>query len=75
MTQSSSAGRSPSRAARASAAITPSAVSSSAGREKQEGPQLLLGCRDVFAAGERRVEVEGPALEDEAEAVLREAAA
>lgn len=40
-------------------------------REKQAGPQLLLECRAVLAKGERAIEVEGPALEDEAEAVLR----
>jgi tRNA(Arg) A34 adenosine deaminase TadA len=45
---------------------------SEVGREKDEGPQLLLGCRAVFAAGQRPVEVVGPALEDEAEAVLRD---
>lgn len=41
-------------------------------RDKNAGPQLSLGCRTVLAAGERPVEVEGPALEDEAEMVLRE---
>jgi tRNA(Arg) A34 adenosine deaminase TadA len=40
-------------------------------REKQAGPQLLLECRVVLEAGERAIEVEGPALEDEAESVLR----
>jgi tRNA(Arg) A34 adenosine deaminase TadA len=40
--------------------------------EKQAGPQLLLECRTVLAAGEREIKVEGPALEDEAELVLRE---
>lgn len=40
-------------------------------REKQAGPQLPLGCRAVLAAGERVIEVEGPALEHEAEMVLR----
>jgi len=40
-------------------------------RDKQAGPQLSLGCREVFSAGERRIEVEGPALEGEAESVLR----
>jgi tRNA(Arg) A34 adenosine deaminase TadA len=47
--------------------------SSAVERDKQAGPQLALGCREVFAAGDRRIEVEGPALEDEAESVLREA--
>jgi tRNA(Arg) A34 adenosine deaminase TadA len=32
--------------------------------------ELLLGCRDVLAHGMHRVEVLGPALEDEAAAVL-----
>lgn len=41
-------------------------------RDKQAGPQLLIECRTVLAAGERTIEVEGPALEDEAELVLRE---
>lgn len=41
-------------------------------REKQAGPQLLLECRAVLAAGERAIKVEGPALEAEAELVLRE---
>lgn len=41
-------------------------------REKQAGPQLSLECRTVLAAGERVIEVEGPALEDEAEVLLRE---
>lgn len=41
-------------------------------RDKQAGPQLLIECRSVLAAGERTIEVEGPALEDEAERVLRE---
>ena len=40
-------------------------------REKGAGPQLLLECRAVLSAGERAIEVEGPALEEEAEAVLR----
>lgn len=40
-------------------------------REKQAGPQLLLECRAVLAAGERAIKVEGPALEHEAEQVLR----
>jgi tRNA(Arg) A34 adenosine deaminase TadA len=40
-------------------------------REKQAGPQLLLKCRAVLAAGERPIEVVGPVLEDEAESVLR----
>jgi tRNA(Arg) A34 adenosine deaminase TadA len=31
-----------------------------------ENPTLRLPCRDVFAAGQRSVEVVGPALEDEA---------
>jgi tRNA(Arg) A34 adenosine deaminase TadA len=34
-----------------------------------ENPTLDLPCRTVFAAGQRRVEVIGPLLEDEAEAV------
>lgn len=42
-------------------------------REKGAGPQLPLECRAVLAAGERVIDVEGPALEDEAEFVLREA--
>ncbi len=41
-------------------------------REKQAGPQLLIECRAVLEAGERAIEVEGPALEYEAELVLRE---
>ena len=41
-------------------------------RGKGAGPQLFLGCPDVFAAGERQIEIDGPALEDEAELVLRE---
>jgi tRNA(Arg) A34 adenosine deaminase TadA len=36
-----------------------------------ESPALRLGCRAVFAAGERKVAVEGPWLEDEAAAVVR----
>jgi tRNA(Arg) A34 adenosine deaminase TadA len=34
-----------------------------------ENPTLDLPCRDVFAAGQRQVEVIGPLLEDEAAAV------
>jgi tRNA(Arg) A34 adenosine deaminase TadA len=34
-----------------------------------ENPTLDLPCRNVFAAGQRRVEVVGPLLEDEAAAV------
>jgi tRNA(Arg) A34 adenosine deaminase TadA len=34
-----------------------------------ENPTLDLPCREVFAAGQRKVEVLGPALEDEAEQV------
>jgi hypothetical protein len=34
-----------------------------------ENPTLDLPCRDVFASGQRRTEVVGPLLEDEAEAV------
>jgi tRNA(Arg) A34 adenosine deaminase TadA len=34
-----------------------------------ENPTLDLPCRDVFAAGQRRIEVAGPLLEDEAAAV------
>jgi tRNA(Arg) A34 adenosine deaminase TadA len=41
-------------------------------REKDAGPQLLLDCRVVFVAGERTIRVERPALEDEAELLLRE---
>jgi tRNA(Arg) A34 adenosine deaminase TadA len=33
-----------------------------------ENPTLSLACRDVFARGQRRVEVVGPLLEDEAAA-------
>lgn len=33
-----------------------------------ENPTFSLPCREVFARGQRRVEVEGPALEDEAAA-------
>jgi tRNA(Arg) A34 adenosine deaminase TadA len=36
-----------------------------------ENPTLDLPCRDVFATGQRKVEVLGPALEDEAEEVHR----
>ena len=32
---------------------------------------LRVGCRDVFAHGQRAIEVQGPALEDEALAVHR----
>jgi tRNA(Arg) A34 adenosine deaminase TadA len=32
-------------------------------------PTLELGCREVFARGERQIEVVGPVLEDEARAV------
>ncbi|HET9599149.1 MAG TPA: nucleoside deaminase [Anaeromyxobacteraceae bacterium] len=35
----------------------------------EENPTLDLPCRDVFAAGQRRVEVVGPLLEDEAAAL------
>ena len=31
-----------------------------------ENPTLSLPCRDVFAAGQREVEVIGPVMEDEA---------
>ena len=41
-------------------------------RDRGAGPQLMLGCRAVLSAGERAVGVEGPALEEEAELVLRE---
>ena len=34
-----------------------------------ENPTLDLPCRDVFKSGQRAVEVKGPLLEDEAEAV------
>jgi tRNA(Arg) A34 adenosine deaminase TadA len=34
-----------------------------------ENPTLDLPCRDVFAAGQRRIEVIGPLLEDEAAAI------
>ncbi len=34
-----------------------------------ENPTLDLPCRDVFASGQRRVDVRGPLLEDEAAAV------
>ena len=34
-----------------------------------ENPTLSLPCREVFARGQRMVEVIGPALEDEAAAV------
>jgi tRNA(Arg) A34 adenosine deaminase TadA len=34
-----------------------------------ENPTLDLPCRDVFAAGQRRIEVIGPLLEDEAAAL------
>ena len=34
-----------------------------------ENPTLDLPCRDVFASGQRRTEVEGPLLEDEAAAL------
>jgi tRNA(Arg) A34 adenosine deaminase TadA len=34
----------------------------------EENPTLDLPCRDVFAAGQRKVEVVGPLLEDEAAA-------
>lgn len=40
-------------------------------RARGAGPQLSLECRAVLAAGDRLIEVEGPALEDEAEDVLR----
>jgi tRNA(Arg) A34 adenosine deaminase TadA len=36
-----------------------------------ENPTLDLPCREVFAAGQRKVEVRGPALEEEAEQVHR----
>lgn len=29
-------------------------------------PQLMIACREIFATGQRAVEVEGPALEEEA---------
>jgi tRNA(Arg) A34 adenosine deaminase TadA len=41
---------------------------------RDDRPVLRLACRDVLAAGTRPVEVVGPALEDEAERVLREQA-
>ncbi len=34
-----------------------------------ENPTLDLPCRDVFAAGQRRVEILGPLLDEEARAV------
>ena len=34
-----------------------------------ENPTLALPCREVFARGQRRIEVIGPALEDEARSV------
>jgi tRNA(Arg) A34 adenosine deaminase TadA len=34
-----------------------------------ENPPLLLPCREIFARGQRQIEVIGPALEDEAERV------
>ena len=34
-----------------------------------DNPTLDLGCRDVFAAGQREIEVAGPALADEAIAI------
>ena len=34
-----------------------------------ENPTLSLPCRDVFATGQRAIEVHGPALEDEAAAI------
>jgi tRNA(Arg) A34 adenosine deaminase TadA len=34
-----------------------------------ENPTLALSCREVFARGQRAIEVVGPLLEDEAEAV------
>jgi tRNA(Arg) A34 adenosine deaminase TadA len=34
-----------------------------------ENPTLDLPCREVFASGQRRVEVVGPLLEDEAAAL------
>ena len=37
------------------------------------GEGLLVGCREVLARGGRRVAVEGPLLEEEAAAVVREA--
>ncbi len=37
-----------------------------------ENPTLDMPCRDVLATGQRRVEVIGPLLEDEAEAIHRE---
>ena len=42
-------------------------------RAKGAGAQLPLGCRAVLAAGEREIVIEGPALEAEAEQVIREA--
>jgi tRNA(Arg) A34 adenosine deaminase TadA len=43
-------------------------------RDKEAGPQLLIECRVVFESGQRIVEVEGPALEDEAESLLKDEA-
>ncbi|MFL6211913.1 MAG: nucleoside deaminase [Pyrinomonadaceae bacterium] len=40
---------------------------------KGAGAQLPLGCRAILGAGERQIEIEGPALEAEAEQVVREA--
>jgi tRNA(Arg) A34 adenosine deaminase TadA len=40
--------------------------------DKPEYPQLALGCREVFATGTRALEVEGPALEDEAALVHKD---
>ena len=34
--------------------------------------ELRVGCREVLTKGKRRIEVAGPALEDEAEAVFKE---
>lgn len=34
--------------------------------------ELRMGCREVLAKGKRKVEVAGPALEDEAERVFKE---
>jgi tRNA(Arg) A34 adenosine deaminase TadA len=34
-----------------------------------ENPTLALGCREVFARGQRPIEVIGPVLEDEARSV------
>lgn len=37
--------------------------------DHEENPTLDLPCRDIFAAGQRKVEVVGPLLEDEAAAL------